>query len=87
MQFNEVDMQQLQLRLRHEPHTATEAVMQEYLAAAKAKPPHRPIGFESTLATGRGAATATSFNAAVELRRLQKKRWGAGVMHSSAVAL
>ena len=68
-------MQQLQLKLQHEPGAVTEAVLAEYLAAAKAKPPHRPIGFEGGPSSGaRVAATATSFNATAELRRLQKKR-------------
>ncbi|KAK9795202.1 hypothetical protein WJX73_007747 [Symbiochloris irregularis] len=73
--FNEIDEQQLHLKLRHEPSSTTDAVMAEYMAAAKAKPPHRPIGFEGgPSAALRVPATATSFNAAAELRRLQKKR-------------
>ncbi|KDD76451.1 hypothetical protein H632_c221p0 [Helicosporidium sp. ATCC 50920] len=40
--FMETDSQQLQLKLRHWPKLVDEA---EYLAAAKAKIPRRPIGF------------------------------------------
>lgn len=76
-QFNDVDTQQLQLKLRHEPQAVGEGLLAEYMAAAKAKPPHRPLGFEGApSAIARVPATATSFNATAELRRLQKKRSG-----------
>ncbi len=49
MQYTEIDAQQLQIKLRHEPRPAAEGIEAEYLAAARAKPGRRPLGFEVRL--------------------------------------
>ncbi|KAL4429854.1 hypothetical protein ABPG77_010971 [Micractinium sp. CCAP 211/92] len=44
--YVETDMQQLQIKQRHEPREAQEQIEAEYAAAAKSKNPKRPIGFD-----------------------------------------
>ena len=46
MVYIETDMQQLQIKQRHEPRSEQEAIEQEYANAAKNKNPKRPIGLE-----------------------------------------
>lgn len=47
MVYVETDMYQLQIKQRHEPRGAQEAIEQDYAAAARNKNPKRPIGFEA----------------------------------------
>lgn len=47
MVYVETDMYQLQIKQRHEPRSAQEAIEQDYAAAARNKNPKRPIGFEA----------------------------------------
>ncbi|PSC68541.1 enhancer of polycomb 1 [Micractinium conductrix] len=44
--YVETDMQQLQIKHRHEPRAAVEQIEAEYAAAARGKNPKRPIGFD-----------------------------------------
>ncbi|KAL4437402.1 hypothetical protein ABPG75_004541 [Micractinium tetrahymenae] len=44
--YVETDMQQLQIKQRHEPREALEQIDAEYAAAAKSKNPKRPIGLD-----------------------------------------
>ncbi|PRW60332.1 enhancer of polycomb 1 isoform A [Chlorella sorokiniana] len=44
--YVETDMQQLQIKQRHEPRPVHEQVEVDYSAAARAKNPKRPIGFD-----------------------------------------
>jgi hypothetical protein len=46
LQYAEIDAQQLQVKQRHEPRSAMEAIEADYSAAARAKPGRRPLGFE-----------------------------------------
>lgn len=45
-QYAEIDAQQLQVKLRHEPRSAADAIEADYAAAARAKPGRRPLDFE-----------------------------------------
>ncbi|KAI3429860.1 hypothetical protein D9Q98_010171 [Chlorella vulgaris] len=44
--YVETDMQQLQIKQRHEPRAMQEQIEAEYAAAARSKNPKRPIGFD-----------------------------------------
>lgn len=46
LQYVETDMQQLQIKQRHEQRPVQEQVEVDYAAAARAKNPKRPIGFD-----------------------------------------
>ena len=87
MQYIETDLQQLQIKLRHEPRSAADALEAEYSAAAKAKQARRPIGFELRTdarpgepRTGGAAAAPDHAGAGSDgppvdpIRRLKKRR-------------
>ena len=44
-----MDAAQLQLKLRHEPRSAVEAIEAQYAEHARQKPGRRPLGFEVTI--------------------------------------
>ncbi|KFM29105.1 Enhancer of polycomb-like protein 2 [Auxenochlorella protothecoides] len=44
--FVATDLQQIQLKLRHEPRGRSEQIEEQYLAASKSKSVKRPLGFE-----------------------------------------
>lgn len=60
VQYAEIDTQQLQIKLRHEPRSAAEKIEADYAAAARAKPGKRPVGFEVCSACGHIATYNTS---------------------------
>jgi enhancer of polycomb-like protein len=69
MTYVVTDWQQLQLKQRHEPRAAQEAVEAEYQAAVKNKNPKRPVGFEKLPE----AAPAAS-NALLDFRNKKNKK-------------
>ena len=72
----EVDQQQLRLRAALSPPEALQALVDEYLAASKAKFPRRPIGrlFEPGPPPALKAGAPAAWNPTAELRNLNRKR-------------
>lgn len=63
-QYAQIDAQQLQVKQRHEPRSALEAIEADYSAAARAKPGRRPLGFEVGRRTIPGAPASWAVKAA-----------------------
>lgn len=78
MQYADVDLQQYQIKMKHEPRQLHDAIDTEYAAAVKltAKGGRRPVGFDAKSEKAhREAEGAPTPNAMAALVRKSKKRW------------
>lgn len=78
MQYADVDLQQYQIKMKHEPRQLHDTIDTEYAAAVKltAKGGRRPVGFDAKSEKAhRVAEGAPTPNAMAALVRKSKKRW------------
>ena len=76
MQYADVDLQQYQIKMKHEPRHLHDAIDAEYAAAVKlTKLGRRPVGFDAKSEKAhRGAEGAATPDAMAALVRKPKKR-------------
>ena len=74
MQYIETDLQQLQLRQRHEPRHLCEAIEEQYAQQAAQRPPRRPLHLDSTARPASDSAAAAGATEPTNLSRF-KRRW------------
>ncbi|KAL6785691.1 hypothetical protein ACKKBF_B01255 [Auxenochlorella protothecoides x Auxenochlorella symbiontica] len=67
--FVATDLQQIQLKLRHEPRGRSEQIEEQYLAASKSKSVKRPLGFELP-----EAAPVTNNKLLEKLKKTKRRR-------------
>ena len=74
VQYIETDLQQLQLRQRHEPRHLCETIEEQYAQQAALKPPKRPLHLDSTVRPASDSTAAAGTAEPTNLSRF-KRRW------------
>ena len=73
VQYIETDLQQLQLRQRHEPRHLCEAIEEQYAQQAAQRPPKRPLHLDSTARPDSDSAAAAGSAEPTNLSRFKRR--------------